>query len=34
MCAGKRLAFEAKGEHSLKGFPEPVSVYEVRFQSG
>lgn len=31
LCAGKLLAFDSKGALDLKGFPEPVPVYEVRF---
>ncbi len=30
LCVGKLLGFEAKGEIDLKGFAEPVPVYEVR----
>ena len=33
LCVGKRLAFDHKGSHELKGFPEPVPVYEVLFTS-
>ncbi len=29
LCVGKRLDFDSKGTHDLKGFPEPVPVYEV-----
>jgi len=30
LCVGKLLGFEAKGEIELKGFVEPVPVFEVR----
>ena len=29
LCVGKRFSFDARGPIDLKGFPEPVSVYEV-----
>ncbi len=29
LCAGKLFGFDSKGEHDLKGFAEPVPVYEV-----
>ncbi len=32
LCVGKRLGFEAKGHADLKGFAEPVPVFEVSFQ--
>jgi class 3 adenylate cyclase len=32
LCVGKRLDFNSKGELTLKGFPEPVPIFEVRFQ--
>ncbi len=31
LCIGKRLDFEARGAVDLKGFAEPVPVFEVRF---
>jgi len=30
---GKRIEFDSKARHELKGFPEPVPVYEVLFAS-
>lgn len=30
LCVGKLLGFESKGECELKGFPEPVAMFEVR----
>lgn len=30
LCVGKRFAFESKGALDLKGFAEPVPVFEVR----
>ena len=30
VCTGKRFAFDSKGAMDLKGFPEPVPVFEVR----
>ncbi len=32
LCIGKRFAFGPLGDRSLKGFDEPVSLYEVRWQ--
>jgi class 3 adenylate cyclase len=32
VCLGKRLGFDSKGAIVLKGFAEPVPVFEVRFQ--
>jgi class 3 adenylate cyclase len=32
LVAGKGFVFEDRGEHALKGFEEPVRVYEVRWQ--
>jgi class 3 adenylate cyclase len=32
LCVGKRLDFDSQGELTLKGFPEPVPIFEVRFQ--
>lgn len=32
LCIGKRFDFDSRGELSLKGFPEPVTVFEVRIQ--
>lgn len=29
LCAGKRFKFESLGDVSLKGFPEPVALFEV-----
>jgi class 3 adenylate cyclase len=31
LCLGKRLDFESKGALDLKGFADPVPVFEVRF---
>ena len=31
LCAGKHFEFHAPTDHELKGFAEPVPVYEVRF---
>jgi adenylate cyclase len=33
LCVGKLFGFEPKGTLDLKGFPEPVPVFEVRFSS-
>jgi class 3 adenylate cyclase len=33
LCIGKRLDFDSRGAVGLKGFPEPVPVFEVRFGS-
>jgi class 3 adenylate cyclase len=33
LCVGKLFGFEPKGALELKGFPEPVPVFEVRFSS-
>ena len=30
LCVGKLLGFDAKGEVDLKGFAEPVAIFEVR----
>jgi class 3 adenylate cyclase len=30
LCVGKRFAFDSKGAHDLKGFAEPVPVFEVQ----
>jgi len=30
LCAGKRFDFDSRGEVALKGFAEPVAVFEVR----
>jgi class 3 adenylate cyclase len=32
LCVGKRLGFDSRGELPLKGFAEPVPVFEVRIQ--
>jgi class 3 adenylate cyclase len=32
LCVGKRLGFESQGALDLKGFAEPVPVFEVRFE--
>src|SRR5262249_15682807 len=29
LCAGKELRFEDRGEHPLRGFEQPVRLYEV-----
>jgi class 3 adenylate cyclase len=29
LCVGKRLNFDSRGALSLKGFAEPIPVYEV-----
>jgi class 3 adenylate cyclase len=29
LCVGKHFAFDSKGSHDLKGFAEPVPVFEV-----
>jgi class 3 adenylate cyclase len=34
LCVGKRLVFDAKGPFELKGFAEPVPVFEVRIPDG
>jgi class 3 adenylate cyclase len=33
LCLGKRLDFDSRGAIDLKGFAEPVPVFEVRFPS-
>ncbi|TMB93736.1 MAG: adenylate/guanylate cyclase domain-containing protein [Chloroflexi bacterium] len=33
LLAGKGFTFTAQGEHALKGFEEPVRLYEVRWQA-
>jgi class 3 adenylate cyclase/alpha-beta hydrolase superfamily lysophospholipase len=33
LCLGKGLTFEARGEHTLKGFDEPVALYAVPWVS-
>ena len=33
LCIGKRFEFQDKGEHSLKGFDEPVKLHEVMWSS-
>jgi len=33
LCVGKLFGFEAKGEFDLKGFAEPIPVFEVRIPS-
>ncbi len=30
LCAGKTFEFTSVGEATLKGFEEPVALYEVR----
>jgi class 3 adenylate cyclase len=30
LCAGKTFQFASAGEATLKGFDEPVALYEVR----
>jgi class 3 adenylate cyclase len=30
LCAGKQFEFTSLGEATLKGFDEPVTLYEVR----
>jgi class 3 adenylate cyclase len=30
LCVGKLYSFDSKGELDLKGFPEPVPVFEVQ----
>jgi class 3 adenylate cyclase len=30
LCAGKTFAFMSVGDATLKGFDEPVALYEVR----
>jgi class 3 adenylate cyclase len=32
LCSGKGFLFSDRGEHPLKGFEEPVRVYEVRWR--
>ena len=32
LCVGKRFDFEPRGPMALKGFAEPIHVYEVRWQ--
>jgi class 3 adenylate cyclase len=34
LVAGKGFAFTARGEMEMKGFEEPVRLYEVRWQEG
>jgi class 3 adenylate cyclase len=34
LCVGKRFSFDAKGALDLKGFAEPVPVFEVRIPTG
>jgi class 3 adenylate cyclase len=34
LCLGKKLPFKAQGERNLKGFDDPVSVYEVEWREG
>ena len=31
LLAGKGFTFMAQGEHTLKGFEDPVRLYEVRW---
>ncbi len=33
LCAGKNFTFEDVGAATLKGFPEPVRLFEVRWQT-
>lgn len=33
LCLGKSFAFADKGEHALKGFEQPLRMYEVQWQS-
>jgi class 3 adenylate cyclase len=33
LCMGKNFAFNDQGEVGLKGFGEPVRVYEVQWQA-
>jgi class 3 adenylate cyclase len=33
LCAGKGFAFDPRGDFAAKGFPEPVQVFAVRWQS-
>jgi class 3 adenylate cyclase len=32
LCAGKRMQFASRGDIELKGFDEPVRLYEVRWE--
>lgn len=32
LCIGKEFAFEARGDHQLKGFDEAMRLFEVRWQ--
>jgi class 3 adenylate cyclase len=34
LLAGKGFVFTERGEHALKGFDEPVRLYEVRWREG
>ena len=34
LCAGKTFEFTSMGDATLKGFDEPVALYEVRADEG
>jgi class 3 adenylate cyclase len=34
LCVGKNFAFDSKGAVDLKGFAEPVPVFEVALPAG
>ena len=34
LCAGKTFEFTSQGDATLKGFDEPVTLYEVRADEG
>jgi class 3 adenylate cyclase len=31
LCMGKSFRFDDRGEHSLKGLPEPIHVYGINW---
>jgi class 3 adenylate cyclase len=32
LCAGKEFMFADRGEHDLRGFDDPVRLFEVRWR--
>jgi class 3 adenylate cyclase len=34
LCAGKGFLFSDRGEAALRGFEDPVRLYEVRWRKG
>jgi hypothetical protein len=33
LCAGKGILFADRGEHALRGFEDPVRIYEIAWRS-